>query len=90
MDNEILSTLKDQGFKLETVASGYTKIFHPDFSEHIAIIERDGSISLSIDIAHRFDLLLPRSGNVGRFQYTWRGAQRLSSEEIARRLFYSI
>ncbi|MFC1732223.1 hypothetical protein ACFL6I_18095 [candidate division KSB1 bacterium] len=83
--------LHKKGFETEYVASGYLKIYHPHYPKHIAIIERDGSISLSRDIADKIPGKKSyRSGNVGRFIYRWNGAKKYSSTKIVQLLYDSI
>jgi len=87
--SNLFNELRNNGFELETVSSGYTKVFHPNYPEHIAIaiVETNGSISLSTEIASQFDQKRARKKrNVGRFPYTWTGAESLSDEEIAQTL----
>ena len=87
--SNLFNELRNNKFELETVSSGYTKIFHPNYPKHIAIaiVETDGSISLSTEIASQFDQKRARTKkSVGRFLYTWTGAESLSDEEIAKKL----
>ena len=87
--SNLLRVLTDKGFKLETVSSGYTKVFLPNEAKHDAILEVNGTISLSNEIADRFDDKQGRSGKVGRFKYTWTGAEALSADEIVQKLLGS-
>lgn len=85
--SNLFDELRNSKFEIETVSSGYTKVFHPNYPEHIAIVETNGSISLSTEIASEFDQKQARKKrNVGRFPYTWTGAESLSDEEIAQTL----
>ncbi|MFC1553158.1 hypothetical protein ACFL7D_00855 [candidate division KSB1 bacterium] len=83
--------LHEKGFETEYVASGYLKVYHPNYPKHIAIIEKGGSISLSQDIADKIPGQKSyRTGNVGRFIYRWDEAKDYSSEEIIKLLYNSI
>jgi len=66
-ESALFDKLKEKGYRLETVPSGYTKVFSSSYPRHIAVVEANGSISLSRDIASQFDGSLPRSGRGGRF-----------------------
>jgi hypothetical protein len=85
INSPFLEEIRKLGFFYEGDCRGITKIYHSNFSKHIAVIEIDGSITLSTDISGKIPGKKSlKARRKGKFKYKWDDAYNYKPDEAAK------